>query len=190
AIPVDQLVECTGILQSDARAELGLGGHRIVMLIGIVRDYKGLAFLGDVWPMLHSEDPDAELHIVGKVAEQSEDLSRLVDMDGVIVHDAWLPEGKFNQWAAAADVCVLPYESGVHSGVLHRVVANATHVIVSPSLEEEASRYTNIPVVRLDPAAWVSAVLLAEGTEVPQPPEEATMGRDTVRFYNRICGTE
>jgi glycosyltransferase involved in cell wall biosynthesis len=185
-VPVDQLVEFTGVSAADARRRLGLGSQRIVLLIGIVRSYKGLRLLGEMWPLLRAQDPVAELHIVGEISEQSEDLVRLADMDGVFVHDGWLPEESFDFWASAADVCVLPYERGVHSGVLHRVVANRTHVLVSPSLGEEAERYEGIPVVELVPEAWVQAVLACRDAPLPLPPEPGLMARETIKFYTSV----
>ncbi len=186
-VPVDQLVEFTGVAAAEARRSLGLGEQRIVLLIGIVRNYKGVPLLGSMWPLLRGLDPDAELHVVGEISEHSEDLTRLADMEGVFVHDGWLPEESFDLWASAADVCVLPYERGVHSGVLHRVVANRTHVLVSPSLGEEAERYEGIPVVELVPEAWAEAVLACRDAPLPLPPEPGLMARETIKFYTSVC---
>lgn len=186
-VSVDQLVDPPGISQSEARAALGLGSQPIVLLLGIVRSYKGISLMGEAWQHVREQDASFELHIVGHVAEESVTLDQLADSEGVHLHDGWIPEAELDQWAAAADVCVLPYEMGVHSGVLHRVVANGTRAIVSPSLRDEAARYSNIPSIGLDPELWVEAIVGYEQLGTPELVAPSLMGPMTVDFYEELC---
>ena len=96
------------------------------------------------------------------------------------VRRGFVPEGDLDLWAAAADVLVLPYAVGSHSGVLHRGLSAGTPVLASPPLAEEVHRTGAGSVVALDPAAWAEALVRALG-EHPLPRPVAPTGRGTAR---------
>ena len=83
--------------------------------------------------------PDARLLVVGE-AYESADLTLLEACSGVEIRRGFVPEDDLDAWAAAADVLVLPYAVGSHSGVLHRGLAAGTPVLASPPLAEEVHR--------------------------------------------------
>jgi glycosyltransferase involved in cell wall biosynthesis len=99
---------------------------------------------------------------------------------GVEVRRGFVAEDDLDTWAAAADVLVLPYSVGSHSGVLHRGLASATPVLASPPLAEEVQRTGAGAVVPLDPDAWAEALVPAL-SDRPLPPPQAPTGRATAR---------
>ena len=113
-------------------------------------------------------------------AYESADLTLLEACSGVEVRRGFVPEGDLDLWAAAADVLVLPYAVGSHSGVLHRGLAAGTPVLASPPLAEEVRRTGAGAVVPLDPDAWAEALVRALGDRPPAPPGPPT-GRGTAR---------
>ena len=102
-------------------------------------------------------------------AYESADLALLEACPGVELRRGFVPEGDLDLWSAAADVLVLPYAVGSHSGVLHRGLAAGTPVLASPPLAEEVHRTGAGAVVPLDPAAWAEALVRALGTDPPCP---------------------
>jgi glycosyltransferase involved in cell wall biosynthesis len=90
-----------------------------------------------------------------------------------------VPEEQLDWWAAAADVLVLPYRHGSHSGVLHRGLAVGTPVLASPPLAEEVHRSSAGRVVPLDAALW-SEMLTEVLGEYPLPRPPRPGGRLTV----------
>ena len=91
--------------------------------------------------------------LVGE-AQPSEELDRLCALEGVELRPGFLPDEEVDFWASAADVVVMPYDRGSHSGVLHRALAVATPVLGSPALAEEVERTGAGRVVVLEPDAW------------------------------------
>jgi len=94
------------------------------------------------------------------------------------VRRGFVPEADLDLWAAAADILVLPYSVGSHSGVLHRGLAAGTPVLASPPLAEEVHRTAAGAVVPLDPRAWADALVGALGDR-PLPPSDPPTGRGT-----------
>jgi len=148
-------------------------------LLGQVRPYKGIGLLARTWPQVVAALPGARLYVVGE-AYDSADLERLEGCAGVEVRRGFVDEDDLDRWAAAADVLVLPYSVGSHSGVLHRGLATGTPVLASPPLAEEVHRTGAGAVVPLDPAAWATALVGALGA-APLPRPVAPTGRGTAR---------
>jgi hypothetical protein len=123
--------------------------------------------------------PGAKLLVVGEAYDPA-DLAALERCPGVEVSQGFVPEGDLDRWAAAADVLVLPYSVGSHSGVLHRGLAAGTTVVASPPLAEEVYRTGAGAIVPLDPGAWAQALVPALSTS-PLPRPSAPTGRGTAR---------
>ena len=113
-------------------------------------------------------------------AYESADLDRLEACPGVEVRRGFVPEEDLDAWAAAADLLVLPYAFGSHSGVLHRGLSAGTPVLASPPLAEEVHRTGAGAVVPLDPEAWAEALVTAL-IDTPLPRPLAPTGRGTAR---------
>lgn|GEM_PF-475567 len=176
-VPVDLPLGGPSPSRAQARHELGLPDAPTALLLGQVRPYKGIGLLARAWPQVVGALPGARLLVVGQ-AYDSADLDRLEGTPGVEVRRGFVPEDDLDRWSAAADVLVLPYAVGSHSGVLHRGLAAGTPVLASPPLAEEVYRTGAGAVVPLDPEAWAEALVAALGDR-PLPPPSAPTGRGT-----------
>lgn len=188
-VPVDLRLGGPRLPRAEARARLGLGSEPIALLLGLLRRYKGLALLADAWPDVLRQQPDARLLVVGSTHDEPPGIDRLRTTAGVDVREGFVPEEDLDAWAAAADVLLLPYHHGVHSGVLHRALAAGTPTIVSPPLAEEALRTGAGIVVPLDPRRWATAVADALGPNplpVPSPPTTNNTAKGTLAVYEQV----
>ncbi len=170
AVPIDLNFSTAVVSRAEARAQLGLGPGPIALVLGFLRPYKGLGLLSSAWPSVARDVPEARLMLVGE-AYASEELDRLRALEGVKMRPGFLPDEEIDVWAAAADVLVMPYDRGSHSGVLHRALAVGTPVLASPHLAEEVQSTGAGRVVDLDVSAWSDAIARALGREpLPRPP--------------------
>jgi glycosyltransferase involved in cell wall biosynthesis len=135
--------------------------------------------------------PGAKLLVVGEAYDSAE-LARLEAAPGVEVRRGFVPEEDLDLWAAGADVLVLPYAVGAHSGVLHRGLSARTPVLASPPLAEEVYRTGAGGIVPLDPSAWAEALVGALGERPLAPPSQPT-GRGTatgtLAVYRSVLAT-
>jgi glycosyltransferase involved in cell wall biosynthesis len=185
-VPVDLQLGGPALGRREARTRLGLDDVPTALLLGQVRPYKGVGLLAQAWPQVAAALPGSRLLVVGE-AYESADLALLEACSGVEVRRGFVPEGDLDVWAAAADVLVLPYSVGSHSGVLHRGLAAGTPVLASPPLAEEVFRTGAGAVVPLDPGAWAEALVPALSTR-PLPRPEAPTGRGTARGTLQVYG--
>jgi glycosyltransferase involved in cell wall biosynthesis len=131
-VAVDLNLSGSVMTRAEARGHLGLGNGPIALLLGFLRPYKGLALLASAWPAVAKENPEARLLLVGE-PYPSDELDRLSALNGVELRSGFLPDEEIDTWAAAADVLVMPYDRGSHSGVLHRALAMGTPVLPGPA---------------------------------------------------------
>jgi glycosyltransferase involved in cell wall biosynthesis len=176
-VPVDLALGSPGPGRAEARRRLGLDEAPTALLLGLIRPYKGIDVLADAWPSVVARVPGARLLLVGEPYGCPE-LDRLERAEGVELRAGFVAEDDFDSWAAAADVVVLPYHRGSHSGILHRAVAAGTPVLASPSLADEVQRTGAGLVVALDPPSWADALVAALTGDPPAPPPAPT-GRST-----------
>ena len=162
------------IPQAAARSTVGIiDGSKVILLFGLLRPYKGLPFLLDVWNILTAamdNTYDLTLLLVGQSnGDVGPILTRLVSA-GAELREGFVDEGDVDTWLAAADVVVLPYTRGSHSGVLQRAVGLGVPVLASPALEEEANRF-GATVLPLEPEIW--AQWLSQVIDSPLPAGKA-----------------
>jgi len=187
-VPVDLVLGGPAVPRAQARKELGLDDVPTALLLGQVKPYKGTGLLARAWPQVTAAVPGAKLLVVGE-AYDSADLAGLENCPGVEVRRGFVPEGDLDRWAAAADVLVLPYSVGSHSGVLHRGLAAGTPVVASPPLAEEVYRTGAGAVVPLDPGAWAQALVPALSSHPlprPSPPTGRGTARGTLAVYRQV----
>jgi glycosyltransferase involved in cell wall biosynthesis len=190
-VPVDLVLGGPAVPRRQARKELGLDDVPTAVLLGQVRPYKGTGLLAQAWPQVTAVLPNARLLVVGE-AYDSADLAALENCPGVEVRRGFVPEADLDRWAAAADVLVLPYSVGSHSGVLHRGLAAGTPVLASPPLAEEVYRTGAGAIVPLDPGAWAQALVSALGSQPlprPSPPTGQGTARRTLAVYREVLAT-
>jgi glycosyltransferase involved in cell wall biosynthesis len=175
--------------RGDARAELGLDDRPRALLLGIIRAYKGIGIVADAWPAVHAALPEAELTVVGSLPEPLADFDRLAQLGGVDTHLGWMSDDDMLRWAAAADVCVLPYAHGVHSAIMHNAVVAGTPVLASQCLTEEVDRLQSGRIVPLDPKLWSDAIIAALGRQplpAPAAPVRGAQAKATVAAYEEL----
>ncbi|HXQ58835.1 MAG TPA: glycosyltransferase [Acidimicrobiales bacterium] len=176
-VPVDLPLGGPAASRDEARRGLGLDDAPTALLLGLLRPYKGIDLLAEAWPAVVARVPRARLLLVGEPYACAE-MDRLVQVGGVELRAGFIAEDDLNRWAAAADVMVLPYHRGSHSGILHRALAVGTPVLASPSLADEVGRTGAGRVVEMDGAAWADALVAAlVGPASPAPP--VPTGRST-----------
>ncbi len=187
-VPVDLDLATVAVPRPEARRRLGLGGGPVALVLGFLRPYKGLALLASAWPAVARTMPQARLMLVGE-AYPSVELESLCALDGVELRPGFLPDEEVDFWAAAADVLLMPYDRGSHSGVLHRALSVGTPVLASPPLAEEVRRTEAGRVVQLEAGAWSDAILGALGpNRMPPPPPLRGGGtaRGTIAVYTEV----
>jgi glycosyltransferase involved in cell wall biosynthesis len=175
--------------RTEARVRLGLDDRPRALLLGIIRAYKGIGIVADAWPAVHAALPDAELIVAGSLPEPLADFDRLAALDGVDLRVGWMSDEDMLLWAAAADLCVLPYAHGVHSAIMHNAVVAETPVLASPCLADELERLHAGRIVPLDPAQWSSAIIDALGAHplpVPVPPARGEQVKATIAAYEEL----
>jgi glycosyltransferase involved in cell wall biosynthesis len=187
-VPVDLPLGGPAVGRAPARARLGLPDVPIALLLGQLRPYKGVALLSEAWPAVTAVVPQARLLVVGQ-AYRSAEVSRLGATPGVELRDGFVAEDDLDAWAGAADVLVLPYSVGSHSGVLHRGLSAGTPVLASPPLAEEVYRTGAGGIVPLEPSAWAAALIAALGDQPlahPRPPTGRGTARGTLGVYRQV----
>ncbi len=113
-----------GISRAEARAELHIPPEQEVLLFfGYIREYKGLRHLIRALPAIREQRPHAHLLVVGDFFEKNRpEYEALIGETGVgemlTLVDGYLPDDQVEPYFAAADLCVLPYESATQSGVI------------------------------------------------------------------------
>jgi glycosyltransferase involved in cell wall biosynthesis len=141
------------------------------MLFGMLRRYKNLEFIADVWDSEFQER--VRLVLVGASSPEVQQAIAELASRGAEIVDCFVPENEVDACLRAADILILPYLHGAHSGILQRAVWNRTRVLVSPALGEEAGRF-GVEVVPLNVPDWRSAILRA----LSQPSPEARTSAD------------
>lgn len=103
--------------RAEARNELGLNGHKVLLFVGRIEALKGLDLLIDT--AAHLDAGDVKVLVVGDDAEGSGDLARLkhkarsLNVAESVEFVGQVPQDRLPWYYSAADVCVVPsyYES-------------------------------------------------------------------------------
>ncbi|HEX9637839.1 MAG TPA: glycosyltransferase [Acidobacteriota bacterium] len=104
-----------------AKAALGLGGKRVLLHFGFIRDYKGLDHLLRAMERL---EPQAGYHLllVGEFyvdrAQYQVQLDRLAQRGQLTLVDRYVPNDEVALYFSAADLVTLPYVSATQSGIV------------------------------------------------------------------------
>ena len=157
-----------GISKTEARRELGIPPEQeILLFFGYIREYKGLKHLIRALPEICAARPNARLFVVGDFFEHNRDTYELMirdtrTADAITLVDGYLPDDQVEAYFAAADLCVLPYESATQSGVIQiaysfRLPVIATAVGGLPEVVLDGR--TGFVVPPKNPAALAGAVV-------------------------------
>lgn len=151
--------------QHAARAKLGLEAKKLLLFMGLIRQYKGLDILIRAMKEIVARDPEIKLVVAGEFYEDQHKYDALIDELGlrehVIVRPGYVPANEIGTYLAAADVNVLPYRSATQSAILVLAYAHGCPVIttnvggLSEVVDEGKTGYVVAPE---DPAAIVNGV--------------------------------
>lgn len=92
-----------------------------LLFFGFVREYKGLRYLLEAFPLIHC---DCRLQIVGEVAEGEKarycELISKADPTGehICLIDKYVPDNEVEHYFKACDLVILPYLSATQSGIV------------------------------------------------------------------------
>ncbi|MFC1579327.1 glycosyltransferase [Thermodesulfobacteriota bacterium] len=147
------------------RREMGFDDtHRVILLFGAIRPYKGIETALKAFGMILETVPDARLLIAGKPWEPWEPYQRWIDELGiekyVKTHLHYIPSGEVHRFFEASDLVVLPYRHfDSQSGVGATAVSFRKPMVVTDTggLSELVGDRRNV-VPPGDPNAMAQAV--------------------------------
>ena len=152
------------------RRKIGIATLINLLFFGYIREYKGLKHLIRALPEIRARRPQAHLFVVGDFWENNrEEYEQLIREtgtgDAITLVDGYLPDDEVEPYFAAADLCVLPYESATQSGVIQIAYSFGLPVI--------ATEVGGLPEVVLD-----------NRTGFVVPPKDAkALSQAVVRFF-------
>jgi glycosyltransferase involved in cell wall biosynthesis len=128
-----QFSERRALTKAAARTQLGLSPHRnLVLFFGLIRPYKGLAFLIDAIPGVLKE-LDCGLVVAGEFYDDKAKYTALIEARGLREHvrleDRYISNEDVAVYFSAADVVVLPYVEASQSGIVPIAYSFDTPVI-------------------------------------------------------------
>ncbi|HMA62101.1 MAG TPA: glycosyltransferase family 4 protein [bacterium] len=98
----------------------------LVLYFGYIRNYKGLEYLIQAYPQIHSKI-GGKLLIIGEFYHNKQNYLDLIQESGVaediVVQDQYVPDDQVNLYFSAADILVLPYISATQSGITQIALA-------------------------------------------------------------------
>ena len=93
-----------------------------MLFFGFVREYKGLKHLIAALPEIIKRLPKTHLLIVGDFGKDKQEYLELIAQnkmeDFLSIYDGYIPDREVEQYFAASDLVVLPYESATQSGIV------------------------------------------------------------------------
>lgn len=165
--PTYNAFKLTGMSRSEGRERIGVAGDVPVLLFfGFVREYKGLKHLLAALPEVRARIPAVQLWVVGDFAGDKpaylEMIERLAIGDLVRLVDGYIPDQDIEQYFAAADLVVLPYESATQSGIVQIAYGFEKAVVVTgvgglPDVVKDGQ--TGLVVEPRNPAAIAAAIV-------------------------------
>jgi len=110
---------------------------RYLLFFGLIRDYKGLDLMLDVWANLrkNGQAVNKKLIVAGEFYSDKnryiQQMERLCITSDVLWHDHFIRDEDVKYYFSAADVLVQPYKSATQSGVTQIAYQFETPVIVT-----------------------------------------------------------
>ncbi len=152
-----------------ARRELGLDRQGpLLLFFGLIKPYKGLAYLLEAMPAVRREFPDAGLLVAGAPMERfgryRQQIDRLGIAGGVVLRPGYVPQAEVARYFCAADLVVLPYVRISLSGVLLAALGYGRPAVVTavgglPEVVDDGR--TGFVVPPESPAALADAICRA-----------------------------
>jgi len=120
--------------KTSAREKIGLSDEKVILFFGLIRSYKGLAYLIRALPLILARFK-VRLLIVGEFWEDKKRYLRLIDeldvQQQVTVVDRYVRNEEIAGYFCASDLVILPYTSVTGSGVLQLAFAFGRPVVTT-----------------------------------------------------------
>lgn len=187
--------------QGEARAQLGLQGHPLLLCVGNLLEVKGLDLVIAALALLRHTHPEARLCIVGDgplrgtLRRQAESLG----LASSVTFAGAVPNAELAPWYSAADALVLASRSEGWANVLLESMACGTPVVatrVGGSPEVVSDPRAGLLVESRNPAGIAAAIaqLLERGPQRPEVRRYAEgLGWDAttraqITLFERVAG--
>jgi glycosyltransferase involved in cell wall biosynthesis len=131
------LLNAPPVSPSEARKRLGLPADKTVVLWqGIIRPYKGIAFLLDAWKQVQLKCGKAVLVVVGNGSEEilesiRQSVKSLGLQSSVVLDFRFVSVAELNDYFAAADILTYPYKEITTSGALMTGIGQGKAIIAT-----------------------------------------------------------
>jgi glycosyltransferase involved in cell wall biosynthesis len=134
--PLPSLATVEPVPRAESRARLGIpDGAPVILFLGFIRRYKGLAVLIRALPAVVREVPELQLLVAGEAWGRSSDIMLAATTLGVAAHvrldDRYIPDEEVAVYLGASDVMALPYLEATQSGVVTLAAAAGLPVVAS-----------------------------------------------------------
>jgi len=130
------------IAQAEARKQLGLQPNGLIFLnFGMLRPYKGIEKLLEIWYEHHQDLAETQLLITGKAFDLDygkELAEQTAQIENAQLNDIFVDNEKIHLYFSAADIVALPFNQILTSGSLLLAMSYGKPIIAprSPSIEE------------------------------------------------------
>ena len=134
--PTYEMFQLQQMTKIQARKKLQIEPEKKVLLFfGFVREYKGLKHLLRAMPHIMDKLENIELMVVGDFDQSRQEymdiISELKIEKYIRLIDGYIPDKEVQQYFAASDLVVLPYESATQSGIVQIAFGLEKPVIVT-----------------------------------------------------------
>ena len=110
------------VSKQKSRKELKLGDEKLILNIGLIRDYKGLDILIESAKTIKTKIDNFKIIVVGECYTSEKtfvDLAKKFNVtDCIDFRFEFIPDDKVKYYFSAADLIVLPYRSASQSGIV------------------------------------------------------------------------
>lgn len=128
------ITSISGKMAAKNKLEKKTNGHKYILLIGIIRESKGIVNLLEAWKRI-SFASEYRLLIAGKWSGTClSQKERALHTEKCIVEDRYLTDDEFAAYLDNASFVVLPYLEYTHSAIIFRCADHNAAVIISDIL--------------------------------------------------------
>lgn len=168
--PTYNAFKMKNMTREEARSQLSLDEEEKVMLFfGYVRRYKGLHHILKALPSIRDRVEGIKLLVVGDFGDDRQEYMDIIHKEGISgcvkMVEGYIPDQEVEQYFAASDLAVLPYESATQSGIAQIAYGFGMPIV--------ATDVGGLPEVVLDGRT---------GYVVPQGDDQA-LGEAVIRFF-------
>ncbi len=185
-----------------ARARWGFGDERVVVLPGLIRDYKGHTLLFEAMPKVYKAlGSNVRFVIAGETWDNGrhlpEDATQLLQTKGLTMINEYLTDRDYWTLLRACDMVVMPYLRTMQSGVASDAMSLGKPVVSSdiPGLQDQFQGYDGASFFKTGDSEDLTRTLiealcaLSPGTPSPfRTPSHLEWGAIASRYADLIAG--